>query len=152
MEDYIEELINLEANRFMQIREYEMSKMYYGTDNYIYPKDADLILFISKNEGISITELAKNDNISKTAMSNTITKLTKKDLLMRNIDENDKRKQCVFLTAQGHIVIHFYKKFLQYKLDTLKKSLSVYDTETIKHLVNEREKYIVEYEKLYKRR
>lgn len=53
------------------------------------------------NPGLSESQLAKELNLSKATVSEIVRKMEHKSFLQRREDPDDRRRKCVFLTAQG---------------------------------------------------
>lgn len=76
----------------------------YGTDDLLYTAEADMVGVIGDNENISASDIAKMLNITKSAVSKTINKLSKKDIIEQITDKNDSRKMLLVLTPKGRII------------------------------------------------
>lgn len=115
-----EELFEQSKDRTLKIAGFLMLKnrkpRKYGTDDLLYTSEADMIDLIGKNEPISATDIARIQNITKSAVSKTITKLRKKELVKRITDKDDNRKMILGLTPKGQIIYDFHKD-IDYSVD-----------------------------------
>lgn len=82
----------------------------YGTDDLLYTSEADLIDMIGKSENISASDIAKTLGITKSAVSKTVRKLGKKELVRQIPDVSDNRKMLLKLTAKGTIIYDHHKR------------------------------------------
>lgn len=82
----------------------------YGTDDLLYTTEADMIDLIGESEVISATDIVRIQNITKSAVSKTIAKLRKKQLIEQVVDPSDNRKMNLELTKKGKLVYEFHKK------------------------------------------
>ena len=73
----------------------------YGTDTLYHRLDIHLIDTIGKNEGSNVTEIARIHKITKSAVSQAVKKLEKRDLVAR-YQAPENRKEVLFrLTEEG---------------------------------------------------
>lgn len=81
----------------------------YGTDDLLYTAEADMVSIIGENKNISASDIAKILNITKSAVSKTIVKLTKKGIIDQIQDDNDSRRMILMLTQKGMIIYNTHK-------------------------------------------
>lgn len=83
----------------------------YGTDMLFYRLDIHLIETIGANEGINVTELAGIHGITKSAVSQAVRKLEKRDFV-RRYQRPDNKKEILFaLTELGHTAFKAHRAF-----------------------------------------
>lgn len=99
--------LTLKIASFLMLKNRKPRK--YGTDDLLYTSEADMIDLIGKSEPISATDIARIQNITKSAVSKTITKLRNKELVKQITDQNDNRKMNLELTSKGKEVYNFHK-------------------------------------------
>ncbi|QUJ66842.1 winged helix-turn-helix transcriptional regulator [Photobacterium sp. GJ3] len=111
-------------------RNYSLEKRTYGTDAELFSFEADIISAIADNDDITISDLAIICNKTKSAISQTISKLEKLQLVCKVPAQNDKRKQNLSLTEQGVIVDQYHKQIdnlIESDLSDLLSKLNIKD-------------------------
>lgn len=98
----------------------------YGTGELITMVEVHTLTSIAKNEGITISELAKINNRTKGAISQLIKKLEKRGLIFKNKKENNGKNVHLFLTERGRVT---------------SLSHEAYDRMEVTHITNELLKY-----------
>jgi DNA-binding MarR family transcriptional regulator len=68
-----------------------------------------IALLLSTREGISVTEAADAFGISHSAISQMVTAMERKGLLVGRPDERDRRRTLLYLTKEGHSTIEALK-------------------------------------------
>lgn len=96
----------------------------YGTDDLIYMAEADTIAAIGKRQGIYAADIAQTLGITKSAVSKTIQKLTKKGIITSAASTSDSRKMILNLTPKGEIIYKFHKKIDSDAFTEIMKELS----------------------------
>lgn len=99
--------------------------------------DLKIIELIKENCNITMTEIAKNLNISKSAVSQKIAKLEKKQYLKRVIDINNKKKINLELTKSLEEDFSLSKKHLDSYINQVKNNMGKEKLENLKKLLNE---------------
>ncbi|HAX70224.1 MAG: hypothetical protein KPEEDBHJ_00094 [Anaerolineales bacterium] len=85
------------------------------------------MLYINRNHGTSLSDVAAHVGVSLPTMSVLIDKLVDRKLVSRDArgGEEDRRKMCLFLTLQGqeelNVAYDFAQKFLMVKMSRLSK-------------------------------
>ncbi len=83
----------------------------YGTDMSFHRLDIHLIHTIGNNPGINVTELAKKHSITKSAVSQAVKKLEKRNLIER-YQSPENRKEILFkLTDDGKIGFEAHRDY-----------------------------------------
>ena len=83
----------------------------YGTDMKFHRLDIHLIHTIGLNPGINVTELALKHGITKSAVSQAVKKLEKKDLIYR-YQSPENRKEILFkVTETGTTAFEAHRKY-----------------------------------------
>lgn len=85
----------------------------YGTDDRFHSLDIHMIHSIGLNSGINVTQLARKHGISKSAVSQALRKLERRELVRRyQVPEN--RKEVLFdLTERGKAAFEAHMAFHQ---------------------------------------
>lgn len=91
----IEEVLRKIINRKYHTLELKLEK--YG----LVKGQADLLLLIKDNDGITQNELAEIIGIKDSSMSVRIYKLEQSGYIVREIDENNLKKKRVYITMEG---------------------------------------------------
>lgn len=73
--------------------------------NNLYRGQSFMLMFLSKNEGLTHSNIARRMNFSPAAVTKVIKRLEKEGYLERRSDENDERISRVFLKPEGKSVI-----------------------------------------------
>lgn len=81
--------------------DYMSSKQSYGTDMFVNMVEVHMLTSIEENQGITITELAKYWKRTKSAVSQTVTKLEKKGLVERVKNPNNEKSVFLYPTKKG---------------------------------------------------
>ncbi len=87
----------------MKFIEIDRKKRYYGTDVAIYIAEIHMLTAIGENEGIHMASLAEYMGVTKGFVSETIAKLKKKGLVIKERDVNNQTKILVKLTEKGKL-------------------------------------------------
>lgn len=75
----------------------------FGSGDLLFCSEIHTIMAIGKNPGINVTSLASMLGISKSAISQMITRLSKKNLVQRHRDERNEKETLIHLTPRGRI-------------------------------------------------
>ena len=84
----------------------------YGTGDLLYLTEIHTLTMISKNDEVNLTQLAEIMGVTKGAISQTIRKLTVKNLIVKNNTTNRKEFN-LKLSEKGKIVIRGLESFQQ---------------------------------------
>lgn len=83
----------------------------YGTDMRFHRLDIHLIETVGAFEGINVTELARKHKITKSAVSQAVRKLEKRELVQR-YQRPDNKKEILFkLTDRGKTAFHAHREY-----------------------------------------
>lgn len=77
----------------------------------IMASEMDTIKAIGDNEPIYVTELAKKLGVTKGAVSQQLTKLEKKGLIIKKVDEENAAKRAISLTSLGRRMYERHDQF-----------------------------------------
>lgn len=97
------------------LREYTLRQLYY-------------IELISKNEGISVSELSKALDVKKSTVSIAVNQLIKLGIVVKVRSNKDKRFYFLQLTSKGKDIMKLHK---QVHKNTINKILEVLDPEEV---------------------
>jgi len=102
------------------LKEYTLRQLYY-------------IELIDKNEGISVSELAKTMDVKKSTVSVAINQLIDLGIVTKIQSSDDKRFYFLQLTSKGNKIMEMHK---QVHKNTIKKILSILNPEEVENFVN----------------
>lgn len=100
----------------MKYNDYIISQHDYGTGIYVSMTEAHTLTYIEDNPGTTITELAQHWSKTKSALSQTVSKLVDKGLVYRHKTETNAKTVLLYVTEDGR---------------KLSKEHKLYDTITI---------------------
>lgn len=87
----------------MKFIEIDKKKRYYGTDVPIYIAEIHMLTAIGEKEGTHMASLAEYMGVTKGFVSETIAKLKKKGLVIKERDADNQTKIIVKLTEKGKV-------------------------------------------------
>lgn len=135
-----------------KISELDKQTSYYGTDKQLFEAEIHMIKAIKESEGIHVTGLAEKLGVTKGAVSQIITKLQKKGMIVKEIDQNNLSRLILRLTPKGEIA-HLHHEKIHQDFDDLVynilKDSSDEEKEFLKKFLNSLEEEI---DALYKRK
>ncbi|BDZ67161.1 MarR family winged helix-turn-helix transcriptional regulator [Methanobacterium ferruginis] len=102
------------------LKEYTLRQLYY-------------IELIDKNEGISVSELAKTMDVKKSTVSVAINQLIDLGIVTKIQSSDDKRFYFLQLTSKGNKIMEMHK---QVHKNTIKKILSILNPEEVENFVS----------------
>lgn len=73
----------------------------YGTDEKFHAVEVHILSYIAEHPGISTTEIARDWNRTKGAVSQIIKKLERKNLIYKSKEEGNKKRVCLYVTEEG---------------------------------------------------
>ena len=119
MDKYEQKLVQQFLGQFDAIFHRIMKKMaklekkprYYGTEHLLYASEIHTIEAIGHNAGISVTELAALQGVTKGAVSQVIQKLEKKNLIIRMKSMNSEKQVFLKLSDVGNIAFKAHDDF-----------------------------------------
>lgn len=114
----------------------------FGTEHRLYPAEIHTVVAIGGSEGISLTKLAEELNISKPTLSERIRKLTSKGFVEKKKNLQDQKAVTLWLTASGkkacehHELQHLkmYKMFCAYFGSEAQEKIELF-SETFRELM-----------------
>ena len=89
----------------------EKKPRYYGTEHLLYGSEIHTVEAIGHNAGISVTELADLQGVTKGAVSQVIQKLEKKNLIIRMKNMNSDKQVFLKLSDVGSIAFKAHDDF-----------------------------------------
>lgn len=116
----------------------------------LYYSEMSMLVIISKNPKISITNIAKLANMTKGTVSEIIKKIEKKGLIEKTQASDNASKLALTLTKQGKEIIKIHDKIHEEIDMGFKKDLENLSEEHIKiieELFTKAEKFLIEMEK-----
>jgi DNA-binding MarR family transcriptional regulator len=117
----------------------------FGIDRLLYPSEIHTLEMIGKHPGITVTELADRQGISKSALPKIIHKLLQKDLVYRYQETGNKKNIFLELTDKGRIAVQHHFKFHEiFDSGIMKKinSLTLEEYLFLSDILQELEQYI----------
>lgn len=83
----------------------------FGTDKLLYSSEIHTLEMIGKYPGITVTELADRQGISKSALPKLVHKLIQKDLIYRYQETGNKKNILLELTDKGRVAVQHHFEF-----------------------------------------
>lgn len=142
MDKHEQELVLRFLRRFDTVFHRVMNKMnklekkprHYGTDHLLYGSEIHTIEAIGHNPGISITELADLQGVTKGAVSQLIQKLEKKNLIVRMKAANSEKQVFLKLSNKGSIAFKAHDDFHAKVFPGLAEALKKTDSKTLDNM------------------
>lgn len=88
-----------------------MNVLDFGDDMVFFRGEIHMIKMVGDFPGIHVSEMARNFNITRAAVSKTAKKLEQKGVLIRKIDTEDKKILRLFLTDKGKKAYLAHQKY-----------------------------------------
>jgi DNA-binding MarR family transcriptional regulator len=110
-EKEIAEIRDLFLSILNKYRMFEKIPHHYGTGEILYPAEVVMIETLGAYPGINVTELAKKHGVTKGAISQTIKKLEKKELVKKTKSASNSKEVLLSLTMKGEIAYHQHQLF-----------------------------------------
>jgi len=111
----------------------------YGTDMLFHRLDIHLIETIGAFDGINVTELARKHRITKSAVSQAVRKLEKRELI-RRYQRADNKKEILFsLTERGKTAFHAHREYHRKVEGKVSEEISAWseqDAESVRRLID----------------
>jgi DNA-binding MarR family transcriptional regulator len=95
---------------FNQILFLERKNLLKSGDITLYPSEIHLLLVVNRDQPSNATKMAESLGITKGAVSQTLTRLVKKGILIKNKDPYNKNELTVSLTLAGKKAYDQYEK------------------------------------------
>lgn len=83
----------------------------FGTDQLLYSSEIHTLEMIGKYPGITVTELADRQGISKSALPKLVHKLIQKNLIYRYQETGNKKNILLELTDKGRVAVQYHSEF-----------------------------------------
>ncbi len=106
----------------------------YGTDHLLYGSEIHTIEAIGHNSGISVTELADLQGVTKGAVSQIIQKLEKKDLIIRMKSMNSEKQVFLKLSESGNLAFSAHDDFHEKVFPEFVEALKQADSKTLDNM------------------
>ena len=94
-----------------KFKELEKIPVDHGTGDLLYASEINTLELIGKFPGINLTQLAQKKAVTKGAVSQTVAKLVKKNLVSRNQAPDNDKEIFLELTTGGEIAFENHEKF-----------------------------------------
>ncbi|QOS97323.1 winged helix DNA-binding protein [Brevibacterium sp. JNUCC-42] len=108
---------------------YESVPRTYGTDDELYMVEAHTINLIGEKVHTNTSELAKLTNKTKSAISQMVDKLLKKDLVLKNKNPTNSRETIIELSEKGKQAYQYHKELDKTEYALILDRLDQYSTE-----------------------
>lgn len=142
----------MDTEIFLKVRSIIDKIAFFEKKNYLkfedvslHPAEIHIILYIEKNKKLvkNITKISKDLKVTKGAVSQNISRLEKKGILLKNKDPYHKNELSIFFTKKGERAVkkcaHVQNNF-QKACDSIVKKFSQNDQATISKFLSELEK------------
>ncbi|HMK45259.1 MAG TPA: MarR family transcriptional regulator [Methanocella sp.] len=94
-------LMNIWIRIVTKMNEAECTCRDYGTGDLLSPAEIHLLQAIGMNEGMNITDMASYTGVTKGAVSQMVSKLTTKDLVVKYYSPDNEKEVLLKLTPTG---------------------------------------------------
>lgn len=98
----------------------------FGTEVILYSSEIIVVESIGYKPGVSVTDLANSHGVTKGAISQTIKKLEKKELIEKR-KERDNREIALYLSRKGEKIFHQHKL---YEIEFAEELFTMFQTMT----------------------
>ena len=118
----------------------EKKNIFEYEDVKLFPSEIHVLLSIEDKQSINATKLANKLGISKSAVSQTISRLEKKGVIIKDKDPYNKNELILSLTAFGESAFGQYKKKQasnRHHFNQYLRTLSEDDREVINHFLQQ---------------
>ena len=102
----------------------------------LYPSEIHLLLMVSRNQPSNATKMAERLGITKGAVSQTLTRLEKKGILIKNKDPYNKNELTVILTPLGITAHDKYQELQTLLFKRLDRHFSAF-SENEREIINQ---------------
>ena len=106
----------------------------YGTDQPLFDAEVHIVQAVKEHEGIHVTALADMLNVTKGAVSQTLMKLQKKGMVVKEPDSQNQSRLCLKLTPKGEVAYTNHEA-LHRNFDDALKSILQDETEDHKQFL-----------------
>ncbi|MEK5332932.1 MULTISPECIES: MarR family winged helix-turn-helix transcriptional regulator [unclassified Lysinibacillus] len=131
------------------ISSYENIPRKYGTDDELYMIEVHTLNLIGDKVKTNTSEIAEITNRTKSAVSQMVDKLIKKDLAIKYRNPNNYRELTIELTSKGKLVYEYHKKLDEEEYGSHLKNLEQFTVEdfqnyiTILNVINRRTRNVL---------
>jgi len=131
------------------ISSYENIPRKYGTDDELYMIEVHTLNLIGDQLKTNTSEIAELTNRTKSAVSQMVDKLIKKDLAFKYRNPHNYRELTIELTPKGKLVYEYHKKLDQEEYGNHLQNLEQFTTEdfqkyiTILNVINRRTRNVL---------
>ena len=92
-----------------KLHPYQVSARQYGTEDKLFMIEVHTVRTIGRNPKITITEIAKETERTKSAVSQMVDKLKDKGILEKVKDPEDQRRYVLQLTQKGKTIYDYHE-------------------------------------------
>lgn len=124
------EIMSIFFQLVQNIKDLDKKSMCYGLREPLHNAEIHTIVAIKENEGISITGLAKELDITKGAVSQIVNRLYKKGTVKKDQDPTNKSRLILGLTDDGETAYKYHEKNHEIYLNPLVEKLDHMDETT----------------------
>jgi DNA-binding MarR family transcriptional regulator len=111
-----------------KFRELEKIPIDHGTGDLLYASEINTLEIIGDSPGINLTQLAQKKGVTKSAVSQIVTKLVKKQLVAKNQSPDHEKVFFLELTDLGKVAYENHEKFHEkYDSPMIEKLFSMSD-------------------------
>ena len=123
-----------------------ISMIFRGQTQYLYhklkkldinPSQLHFLLEIKHNEEINQDKIASKCNMNKGSVARSIRKLEEKDLVLRKIDDNNRRQNIISLTPKGEETLRESIEILEKWESRVLKENEAIDEDSLKKMLKE---------------
>lgn len=107
----------------------------YGSDEVLYMAEVHMIRDIKNHDGITITQLARMNGKSKSAVSQMIDKLQQKGLVIKEKHPESNRKVAIYLSEKGERINKYHTRFDRKEYDKVLSHLTDYTNEDFQKII-----------------
>lgn len=110
----------------------------------IYRGQAFLLMLLSKNDGLTHSEISEHLQISPAAVTKVIKRLEQMDFIQRKPDDVDERVSRVFMQEKGRVKINEVHSILKTVDQIMLKDISEEDIQTLRELLLRMQKNMID--------
>ena len=108
----------------------------YGTDDVLYMAEVHMIRDIAAYEGITVTELARLNQKSKSAVSQLVDKLVQKGLIEKKKHPEGNRRIALYITEKGKTVNNYHSRLDRREYEKVLTKLNDYTDEDLQKIID----------------
>lgn len=110
MDNNINNISDLFLNTISEFYEYDKKSKTFGIDTELYHSEIHMVACIKENENLHISEAARKLSITRGAASQTIKRLERKGVVIKEEDINNNSKLILKLTDKGETAYKNHQK------------------------------------------